>query len=130
MTNSEVFLAYAQACTDMNLELALSFFTPQSVYHNIPMEPLHGIDGARLVLVEFFKVTSAVRFDVHAIAESLDGEVLTRRTDHFCVEGVWRAVEVMGSVLVKDGKILIWREYYDSRQMEAAFAKAPGTDAQ
>jgi limonene-1,2-epoxide hydrolase len=126
MTSSEVFVAYVAACTAKDLERAVSFYTQQSVYHNLPTEPVHGVDGVRKILSEFFAIASAIRFEIHAIAETPSGEVLTRRTDHFCINDTWVSVEVMGAVSIRQGKILVWREYFDSRQMEAGFAKASG----
>lgn len=120
--NTQVFLDYVAACTAKDLETALGFFTAESVYQNMPMEPVHGIEGVRSVLEPFFRMVSATRFEIHSIAATDTGIVLTERTDSFCINGLWRAVRVMGAVNVKDRKIMEWREYYDSRQMEAAFA--------
>ena len=124
MTNSDVFLDYVSACTARDLDRAIHFYTPRSVYHNVPTPAVSGVDAIRSILEGFFQLCSAVKFEIHAIAESAAGTVLTERTDSFCINGVWRAVRVMGAVEIEGGKILAWREYYDTRQMEEAFADA------
>jgi limonene-1,2-epoxide hydrolase len=122
MTPTQVFLEYIAACEARDIERVMRFYTPQSTYHNIPSPMLRGPEEIRSLLQGFFGMCSAVKFDVLSIAESPAGVVLTERIDRFEIAGEWRAIPVMGAVEIQDGKLLAWREYYDSRQMESAFA--------
>ena len=128
MNNTQVFLDYVAACTAMDVERAMSFYTPQSTYHNIPSPILRGTAEIRSTLEGFFGMCSEVKFDILSIAESASGVVLTERIDRFRINGRWLAVPVMGAVEIEGGKFRAWREYYDSRQMEAAFESVrPGS---
>jgi limonene-1,2-epoxide hydrolase len=100
-----------------DIDKAMGFLDPECFYHNIPLEPVTGIDAIRDVLDPMFAVSSKVDWQVHNIAETATGNVLTERTDRFLVKEKWVEVPVMGIFELRDGKITAWRDYFDVNQV-------------
>jgi limonene-1,2-epoxide hydrolase len=76
-----------------------------------------GIDAIRGVLDPMFAVSSKVDWQVHNIAETATGNILTERTDRFLIKGKWVEVPVMGTFELRNGKITAWRDYFDANQV-------------
>lgn len=88
---------------------------PDIFYHNIPMEPVIGIEGFRAFMARM-PATSA-NWELHAIAQNGD-KVLTERTDNFgFADGSTLSVRVMGTFEIADGKIKAWRDYFDMGEL-------------
>ena len=59
---------------------------------------------------------------MHNVAEK-DGVVLTERTDILSGPGIHLEFWVCGTFEVKNGKITLWRDYFDWATMAAQIAK-------
>ena len=81
--NSDIIRAFVDAFNVMDLDRIMEFFDGEAVYHNIPMEPVSGVDAIRGVLQGFVSMASEMDWVLHRIAEDSDGNVLTERTDRF-----------------------------------------------
>lgn len=92
------------------------------VYHNIPMEPVHGIDAFKAAYAAF--PVSEAQFEIHHIAAN-GAVVLTERTDRFVLAGKPIVIRVMGVFEIREGKIAVWRDYFDLAQF-AGQMPAPG----
>jgi len=93
----------------------LEFFTPDAVYHNIPVDPVHGHDGIRGMMDMFLQPGVEVEFQVRHIIG--DGDVvMTERVDVFRLPNATIELPVMGTFEVRDGKIAAWRDYFDLNQ--------------
>lgn len=94
-----------------DLERIMAYFTPDAVYHNIPVEPVKGADAIRQVLGGLTQIESGgweVRNQVAA------GEiVMNERIDRFKAGDKEVALPVAGVFRVVDGKIAEWRDYFD-----------------
>jgi limonene-1,2-epoxide hydrolase len=104
------------AWAERDVEKIMSFFTPDCCYHNIPMEPLEGADAIRGFLEGFVARSSEIEWEIHQIADTGAGVVLTERSDKFKVGDKWIVVPVMGVMEIRDGKIAAWRDYFDLAQ--------------
>jgi limonene-1,2-epoxide hydrolase len=100
------------------------YFTAETVYENIGMSRTTGPDEAVGFLGGFGSEPTqlAMRADMLAIAVAGD-KVLTERVDHILGPGgqPTATFPVMGIFEVADGKIVAWRDYFDT----AAFAGQP-----
>lgn len=105
-----------------DLDAALAPFAADAVYHNIPMDPVSGIDAIRASLAPFMSSAAAVDWQLLQIAANDQGAVLTERVDRFLVNGKWIAIAVMGTFEVVDGRIVAWRDYFDLAQFTAQMA--------
>jgi limonene-1,2-epoxide hydrolase len=92
-------------------------FAPEAVYENVGMSRTVGAEGAIAWLAESGAdpATFAMRADTLAIAAE-GNRVLTERVDHLLgPDGQSVGVfPVMGSFEVVDGKIVAWRDYFDT----------------
>jgi limonene-1,2-epoxide hydrolase len=107
---------FIDAWKTRDLDRILGFFTDDCVYHNMPLDPVTGPDAIRGVLQSFAGLSTGIEWELHQIAETEGGVVLTERTDRFEIGGKWVALPVMGAFELRDGKICAWRDYFDLAQ--------------
>src|SRR5215218_119825 len=114
-TPLETVRAFCALWAKGDLEAIIGAFTDDAVYHNIPLDPVHGPDAIRTTIEGFLAGTDSVEFRVlHAAA---DGDVvLTERVDVFVAPERRIELPVMGTFEVRDGRIAAWRDYFDLNQ--------------
>jgi len=103
--NQQTVLNFIQAVNERDINRALAFLDAECFYHNIPMEPVTGTEAIRGVLDPMLDVSSKVDWNVHNVAVTETGNVLTERTDRFLIKGKWVEVPVMGTFEIHEGKI-------------------------
>ena len=101
---------FCAAWDRMDWDAVLAALSDDILYHNIPMAPVEGIAAFKAFLAGF--PVSAAEFEIHQIAGAGD-VVLTERTDRFVIAGKSVVIRVMGTFVIKDGKISEWRDYFD-----------------
>lgn len=117
--NVELVRAFCKAGQDLDLEKQMTFIAENAIYHNMPDEPVTGFKEIRELLAGYAK-TEKAEIIIHRIVEAPDGTVLTERLDRFKLPGgKWIDCPVMGSCDIKDGKIVVWRDYYDNLKLRA-----------
>ena len=114
--NTEIVENFIAAWGRRDIDGLMAFFAPDALYHNIPVEPVVGTEAIRGVVDSFAGAATAIEWVLHQIAETASGVVLTERTDRFEIAGKWIELRVMGSFVLKDGKITEWRDYFDMKQ--------------
>ncbi len=123
MTNSQLVLDFIGAWEARDVEAILGMMAPDVVYHNIPMPPMTGHAAVRQFIGPFLAMSKRVEWQVHAIAETAQGVVLTERTDIFeLANGKTVTLPVMGAFEIADGKIIRWRDYFDMAQFQGQMA--------
>ena len=110
-SNSDVVIAFMDACNQKDFDAIEALFTDDVVYHNIPMAPLNGKTEAMQVI----RATQAQIVDWEVLNIAEDGNVvLTERVDNFVMaDGKAVSLPVMGTMELSDGKIRAWRDYFD-----------------
>jgi limonene-1,2-epoxide hydrolase len=104
-----------------DLDGALALCTDDLEYDNVPMEKLHGKDAARAFLEPMLGEGVGVSWVVHEQIASGD-VVMNERTDSFQFGDVHIDLPVAGLFRVRDGKIALWRDYFDLRTFEQQMA--------
>ena len=130
-TASEVVTAFIRAIEDGDLDTALTMVTDNIVYDNVPLGPVTGPDEVRRILSG--GVTAAAE-RVEWVVSHQVGEghvVMNERVDRFLVDGRWLEIPLAGLFVLREGRIAVWRDYFDldgfRRQREAAgLTGAPG----
>ncbi len=113
---------FCKAVERRHVEELKGFFTPDAVYHNIPVAPVKGRDAIESILKGFIGPASEAEFEIVALACS-GNTVLTERIDRFVIGGKKVELPVMGTFEVTDtGEISAWRDYFDM----ATFTKQMG----
>lgn len=118
----EAFISHWNSC---DIEAMLALCANGIVYHNIPMEPIHGTAAMRAMVEGFLANIAACDWQTRAIAAN-GNVVLTERTDGFTFkDGRRAAIRVMGTFeLDSDGLITAWRDYFDMAEFTREFAPA------
>lgn len=120
----EAFIAHWNAC---DIDAMMALCADDIVYHNIPMEPIHGTAAMRGMVEGFLGDIERCDWQTHAIAAN-GNTVLTERTDIFHFkDGRCAAIRVMGTFeLNADGRIAAWRDYFDMGEFQREFTPASG----
>lgn len=106
----------------MDFEAIIDALDPGVVYHNIPMQPLHGRDAVRAYLQDAWRFESV---DWQIVNIASDGNVvLTERVDNMVINGHQVSLPIMGAFEVVAGKIKTWRDYFDLAGYRAQLAAA------
>ena len=114
-TPLELIQTFCDSWSTGDLDEIMSFFADDAVYHNIPVQPVHGSDAIRATIAGFTTGVESVVFEVRHIAAS-DNVVLTERVDVFVLPNGRVTLPVSGTFEVRDGKIVAWRDYFDMNQ--------------
>ena len=112
MTNEEIVNTFMARVTAMDLDGALELVADDVEYDNVPMGPVHGPDGIRSVFAQLEGTVDKMEWIIHRQVASGD-LVLNERTDRFGSGDKWADLPVAGVFEVHDGKITLWRDYFD-----------------
>jgi len=123
MTRSpdQVVTDFCKRWADPDPDELATWFTEDAVYHNIPMPPAEGRDAIKEFIAGFVSAFDGIDFQVHRQVGNGD-VVMNERTDVMRKKGGGEvALPVMGVFEVRDGKIAVWRDYFDMATVTAAF---------
>ena len=125
MTPQQTVEAFIGHWNSGDIDAMLALCADGIVYHNIPMEPVHGTAAMRSMVEGFMADIAKCDWETHAIAAN-GNTVLTERTDGFIFkDGRRAAIRVMGTFeLGADGLITAWRDYFDMAEFAREFAPA------
>lgn len=108
----EVVSMFMAALGKKDLEKALQYVSDNCEYTNVPISTVYGPDGVRAVLETFLAPTLENEFVVKHVA--VDGQVVfIERTDRHRLSNGWVELPVTGVWEVHDGRITLWRDYFD-----------------
>ncbi len=99
-----------------DLDHALTFLADDCEYDNVPIGKVVGPEAVRSMLVPFLDRYQEVQWVVHHQTSSGDlthGVVLNERSDRFRTGDTWVELPVAGVFVVRDGRIALWRDYFD-----------------
>ncbi|MDV6011259.1 limonene-1,2-epoxide hydrolase family protein [Haloechinothrix sp. LS1_15] len=103
---------FLSACEDLDVDRALTYLAPEVVYQNVPLPAARGINAVAKQLRLMARYGTGFEAHTHRIAAN-GPVVLTERTD-VLEAGSWRArFWVCGTFEVDDGRIVLWRDYFD-----------------
>lgn len=112
MTPLETVRAFLTAAAARDYDAALPLLTEDVEYQNMMMPPVLGHAQVRETLEMLLGLCSASQWLVHR--ELADGElVMNERTDRFEMNGAWTDLPVAGVFVVREGRIALWRDYFD-----------------
>jgi limonene-1,2-epoxide hydrolase len=98
-----------------DLDRIVAVCTDDVLYENVPMTAVHGGDEVRATLEPMYAQATGVEFRVERQVE--DGDtVANERVDRFEIGGRWIEIRVAGFFEVRDGKVAVWRDYFDLQQ--------------
>ncbi len=103
---------FLDAFEAMDFAAALAHLAEDCEYTNVPIGTVRGHDGVREVLGPFFAPIHENEFI--RLRRATDGPVVfVERLDRHRLEHGWRDLPVNSVFEVHDGKIAVWRDYFD-----------------
>lgn len=112
MTPAETVTAFIRAIEAKDVEGAAALAAPDISYENMPMDPISGVDAMSQVLTGFLAAVSEVDWQILEQIESGD-TVMNERLDRFRIGEGWLELPVAGVFKVVDGRITLWRDFFD-----------------
>lgn len=112
MTPLDTALAFVKAMEKKDYDAACTLIAPGCEYTNIPMGTAYGPEGVRGTLEPFF--APILENDLRILRTAVQGPIvfLERLDRHRGPDG-WFELPVTGVMEIHDGKITVWREYFD-----------------
>ncbi|HAC58884.1 MAG: hypothetical protein CMI62_01410 [Parvibaculum sp.] len=109
----ETVKAFLDTMMRKDYDEGLKLVTSDVEYDNVPIGKAEGPEGIRAVLEPFFGPTITNEYKV--LRELADGgTVILERLDRHLLENGWVELPVTGVFEVRDGKIALWRDYFDA----------------
>lgn len=112
-TPFEVVQACLKAMEKLDYDTALQWIAPDCEYTNLPMATVRGPEGVRAVLEPFFAPTLSNELRILRHATEGGTTFIERLDRHQIGPDRWAELPVTGVLEVEDGKIKVWREYFD-----------------
>ncbi len=116
MTPRQTVESFLAALERLDIDDALALVDDAIVYENVSLPPARG----RRAFEKQMRVMEARfdRFEVQMLAIAENGDtVLTERVDLLEFGGLRLAPWVCGTFVVREGRIVLWRDYFDWAQM-------------
>jgi limonene-1,2-epoxide hydrolase len=113
--------------TALDFDGAFELVAADIEYDNVPIGKVEGPDGIRSVFAQLDAMgVDAMEWLVHRQVAG-DTIVMNERTDRFRANGTtWVEVAVAGVFEVTDGRITLWRDYFDMNAMTEAITAMAG----
>jgi limonene-1,2-epoxide hydrolase len=112
MTPEETVGAFCAAAAKRDYDTAFAYLSEDVEYQNMPLPPVFGHQGVRGTLEALLALCTDSEWLVHRQLAS-GSTVMNERTDRFEMHGRWVDLPVAGVFEVQDGKIVLWRDYFD-----------------
>ncbi|MGI9137245.1 MAG: limonene-1,2-epoxide hydrolase family protein [Candidatus Nanopelagicales bacterium] len=113
MTPGELVTALIRACEARDLDRVCSLVTDDIEYDNVPMGKVYGPEGVRKILSAGV-TQEATDIEWRVLAQIEQGDtVMNERVDCFLVNDTWIEIPIAALFKVRDGKICLWRDYFD-----------------
>jgi len=110
--------AFLRALEQKDIERAAALLDDDVVYQNVPFPADHGKAKVMKTLLSFQRIFTDFEVRMKNIAEK-DGVVLTERVDVLSGPFAYLDIWVCGTFEVKNGRITLWRDYFDLAEATA-----------
>ncbi len=113
-----VTMKMVEAWNDVDLDRVIELFTPDGVLHSMMTDPIVGRENLRHHLQPLFDGIEQLNLNLKRVV--VDGDtVFIERVDEFVFKGKRGDLPVVGVLVIRDGAVAEWREYYDRAQLYA-----------
>jgi limonene-1,2-epoxide hydrolase len=116
--------SFFEAFAAGDTERALSFMADDIVYQNVPFPADRGKPAVARTFQLFGRIMTGFEAKMINIA-ARNGVVLTERVDVLMGPLLYVDLWVCGTFEVRDGKIVLWRDYFDLATMAAKLLASP-----
>lgn len=110
--NARIIRDFIAAWSRLDADELVGYFAEDGVYHNMPAQPVQGRENLRKFIRGFLSSWNKTQWDVlHLLAEG--DVVIAERLDRTVAGGKPVNLPCCGVFEMKDGKIAVWRDYFD-----------------
>jgi limonene-1,2-epoxide hydrolase len=107
-----VVSAFIAAIERRDVDTACGLIADDCVYDNVPIGQVVGPEGVRQVLAPIVDRCDEIAWPI--VRSACDGQVVfNERIDSFRTGDRWVELPVTGVWEVRDGRITLWRDYFD-----------------
>lgn len=117
-TPDQFVRTFISALVARDFEAASSMVSSDFEYDNVPMGKAFGPAGLTSTLSGFFDMCTNIDWQILRQTSSGDmshGIVLNERDDRVEIHGRWTTLPVAGVFEITDGKLTLWRDYFDKQ---------------
>jgi limonene-1,2-epoxide hydrolase len=119
---TRVVETFLRALERFDTEAAIALLHDDIVYQNVPLPPARGRKAVTKQLKVLERLCSGFEAHVHNIAAN-GNVVLTERTDVLVIGRFRAEFWVCGTFEVRDGTVVLWRDYFDYADLTVAMLK-------
>lgn len=110
--NVTIIREFIAAWSRLDSEELVSYFAEDGTYYNMPTAPISGHDALRQFIAGFIASWTQTDWDILNIAGKGD-IVIAERLDRTKIGDTAVDLPCCGVFEMKDGKIAMWRDYFD-----------------
>ena len=110
--NVAIIKTFIEAWSTLDAEKLAGFFTEDGTYHNMPAQPVSGRGNVQKFIAGFLSSWTETTWDILNIGGS-GNLVFAERLDRTKTTKGNVDLPCVGIFEMKDGKIHIWRDYFD-----------------
>ena len=119
--NEEIIRRFIAAWSRLNPDELVDYFAEDGVYHNMPIGPIQGRATLKPFIAAFVKNWTATEWDVITLISAGD-VVIAERLDRTKVGDKSVNLPCCGVFEMVNGKIKVWRDYFDMGTYTKALA--------
>ena len=110
--NADIVRRFIEAWPRLDADELAGYFAEDGVYHNMPAQPVRGREAIRGFIAGFIKPWTATEWDILNLV-SAGNVVIAERLDRTKVGDKPVDLPCCGVFEMQDGKIKVWRDYFD-----------------
>ncbi len=125
MTPDELVRTFINHVEAKDLDVACALMSDDCEYDNVPMSKVFGIEAVKQILGPFTSGCSEIDWVIvrqSSAGDMTSGVVLNERIDRFKMGERWGELPLAGGFEIKNGKIVLWRDYFDLATFQKAMA--------
>jgi len=112
MDNIEIIQDFINAWSRLDTDELVSYFTEDGIYYNMPADPVQGHDNLKAFIAGFTANWTTTQWDTLHIMGQGD-VVFAERLDRTKAGDVNVDLPCCGVFEMENGKIKVWRDYFD-----------------
>ena len=120
-SNVEIIRAFIEAWSDLDAKKIVEYFSEDGIYYNMPAQPVQGRENLEKFISGFIANWSKTEWDILNILGEGD-LVIAERLDRTRAGQVSVDLPCCGVFEMEDGKIKVWRDYFDMATYMKPFA--------
>lgn len=122
-SNKEIVRTFIKAWSNLDPDELAEFFAEDGVYHNIPAQPVQGRAAIREFIAQFSGGWTKTDWEIVSLIEDKH-VVIAERVDRTNMGEVSIDLPCCGVFEMSEGKIAVWRDYFDMGTYMRAFSQS------